>query len=582
MTQIVDPSQSTTRLSSRFLLAYAVCYLLLIGLMGLIADRATRDALIEDVDADLVVSARLAAESLPDDRARYQEWAESAFAAGGMRTSLIDVDGVVVADSHSDPEVMENHANRPEVVIALSGEVGEDQRISGSTGFEQRYVALPLLDGLVVRTSLPTRVVDTQIAEVRVTILVTAAALGLLGILVVAFLARRLTRPISDLTAQALAVSEGETEITPRRSRVWELDQLGLAISMMADRVHSRLSDAEETTATLEVVLGALSQGTILFDGSNRVVYANQSAHAIIGAVPNELSGLAPLQLQSAVRDARSNRKQEVRELDYGAPTRRLRAVATPFTGDERVLLAVVDITERDRSDSIRRDFVANASHELKTPVATIIASSEAMQIALERQDDTAIRFATRIEDSARQLDRLVGDLLDLSRLEREQPELGPARIDHLVRDEVARVRSEADEKSLTLDVILESVTAMANQRDISIATRNLLENAIRYTAETGSLAVTVAREANEAVVSVTDTGEGIPTRDIERVFERFYRVDSARSRATGGTGLGLAIVKHVAESHGGSVSVESELGVGSTFTIRIPVDEQGSSPADN
>jgi len=582
MTQVVSPSQSTTRLSSRFLIAYAVSYLVLIGLMGLIADRATRGALVEDVDANLVVSARLAAESLPDDPARYQEWAESSFAAGGMRTTLITIDGEVVADSHSDPEVMENHSNRPEVLVALSGEVGEDQRVSDSTGFEQRYVALPPLDGLIVRTSLPTRVVDSQIAEVRVTILVAAGVLGILGILVVAFLARRLTRPISDLTAQALAVSEGETEVTPRRSPVWELDQLGLAISMMANRVRSRLSDAEETTATLEVVLGALSQGTILFDGSNRVVYANPSAYSILGAVPDELPGLAPLQLQSAVREARDTREQEVRELDHGTPTRRLRAVATPFSGDDRVLLLVVDITERERTDSIRRDFVANASHELKTPVSTIIASSEAMQIALERQDDTAIRFATRIEDSARQLDRLVGDLLDLSRLEKDQPELHPVRIDHLVRDEVARVRSDAEAKGLTLEVILEAVTAMANHRDISIGTRNLLDNAIRYTPEGGSLTVTVTREGKEVILSVTDTGEGIPTRDTERVFERFYRVDSARSRVTGGTGLGLSIVKHVAESHGGSVSVESELGVGSTFAIRLPVDEEGGSPVDN
>lgn len=577
-----SPRPATTRLSSRFLLYYAVSYLLLIGLMGLMADRATMAVFVEDVDEGLVIAARLAAESLPDDPDRYTEWAESSYAAGGMRTSLISVDGAVVADSHSDPDVMENHANRREIQGALSGEVGEDQRVSGTTGFEQRYVALPPVDGLIVRTSLPTRVVDSRLAEVRVTILLTAGVLGLLGIGLVAYLSRRLTRPISDLTEQALAVSEGETDVTPHRSRVWELDQLGLAISTMAARVGSRLSDAEETTATLEVVLGALSQGTILFDGANRVVYANPSAYSILGAVPDELSGLAPLQLQSAVREARTTREQEVRELDHGSPTRRLRAVATPFTGDDRVLLLVVDITERERTDSIRRDFVANASHELKTPVSTIIASSEAMRIALERQDESAERFAGTIEDSARQLDRLVGDLLDLSRVERERPELAPVRIDHLVRDEVERVRTEVEAKGLDLEMILEGVTAMANHRDISIATRNLLENAIRYTPEGGSLTVTVARERRDVLIRVTDTGEGIPTRDAERVFERFYRVDSARSRATGGTGLGLSIVKHIAESHGGSVSVTSELGVGSTFTIRLPVDEQGETSADN
>jgi two-component system sensor histidine kinase SenX3 len=213
--------------------------------------------------------------------------------------------------------------------------------------------------------------------------------------------------------------------------------------------------------------------------------------------------------------------------------------VATTFTDDDRVLLLVVDITERERADSIRRDFVANASHELKTPVATIIASSEALQIALDRGDDSATAFAGRIESSARQLDRLVTDLLDLSRLEKESPELHPTRLDRLVRDEVERIRGEAVAKGIEIEVRTDEVTATINHRDVAIAVRNILDNAIRYTAEDGSIVVTVAVDGAVALVTVSDSGEGVPTRDNERIFERFYRVDSARSRATGGTGLG-------------------------------------------
>lgn len=573
--------RSTTRLSSRFLVYYAVAYLVLIGLMGLAADRTIRATLIDDVDEDLLMAARLAAASIPSDAEGYQDWAGDVFGVTGMRITLIEADGVVLADSHADPSVMENHLGRAEVDTAVGGGIGEAQRVSSSTGFEQRYLAI-LDDGLVVRTSLPDRVIDDRLASVRLTILLAAVGLGLVGVGLVAYLARRLTRPITELTDQALAVAEGQTDITPHRSQVWELDQLGLAVSTMASRVRSRLSDAEETTATLEVVLGALSQATILFDGSERVVYANPSAHTILGAVPDDLSGLAPLQLQSAVREARSNRDQETRVVDHGSPTRRLRAVATPFAGDDRVLLLIVDITERERTDSIRRDFVANASHELKTPVSTIIASSEALQIALDREDGSAPGFASRIEDSARQLDRIVADLLDLSRLEKDRPERGPGRVDYLVRDEVQRIREDAERKGLSLELTSQRVTAMVSQRDLSIATRNLLDNAMRYTPEGGSVTVTVSRDGPEAVIAVADTGEGIPTRDVERVFERFYRVDNARSRATGGTGLGLSIVKHVAESHGGSVSLESRLGEGSTFTVRLPIDEEGSAPTDN
>jgi two-component system, OmpR family, phosphate regulon sensor histidine kinase PhoR len=573
--------RSAHRLSSRLLVYYAVAYLVLIGLMWLAADRATRNNLIEDVDTDLQMSARLAADAIPDDPDGYQQWARDVFGATGMRTTLIDVDGVVLADSHSDPSVMENHLGRTEIDTAVSDGVGVAQRVSESTGFEQRYVAV-LDDGLVVRTSLPSNVIDDRLTGVRLTILGSAVVLGLLGVVLVAFLARRLARPISVLTDQALAVAEGDTDIAPHRSNVWELDQLGLAISTIASKMGSRLTDAEQTTAMLEVVLGALSQGTILFDEADRVVYANPSAYTILGAVPDELSGLAPLQLQDAVRAARSGREQETRNVDHGVPLKQLRAVATPFAGNDRVLLAIVDITERERTDSIRRDFVANASHELKTPVSTIIASSEALRLALERGDDSALAFAARIEGSAHQLDRLVGDLLDLSRLEREFPEVAPVRVDRLIGDEVQRARGEADSKGLALEVISQSVTAMVNQRDVAIAVANLLDNAIRHTSEGGTVTVEVTGDRDEVVVSVTDTGEGIPTRDIDRVFERFYRVDAARSRATGGTGLGLSIVRHVAESHGGSVSVESQLGVGSTFTIRLPLDQRGAATVVN
>lgn len=571
-----------TKLSSRFIAYYAITYLVMIGLMGFIVERTARAALISEVDESLAVAAQLSYESLPEEPVDFQEWAQDTFTASGFRTTLIDTDGVVLADSHSDPDVMENHLQRPEVQIALSGEVGEAQRISASTGFEQRYVALPPQEDLIVRTSVATRIVDDELGTVRTSIVLAASALGLLGVALMAFLGTRLARPITELTDQARALAEGDTNISPRRSRVAELDQLGLAISTMASRLGARLSDAEEATATLGVVLEALPQGTILIDGADQIVYVNPAVRSILGNVPESLSALAPLQFQNAVREARLNNENETRLVDHGSPPRRLRAVATPFAGDDRVLLLVVDITERERTDSIRRDFVANASHELKTPVSTIIASSEALQIALDRDDASAAAFAERIEASARQLDRLVADLLDLSRLEKDDPEMAPVRLDHLVRDEVERIRGEAQSKELDIHVSLEEVMAMANHRDVAIALRNLLDNAVRYTSNGGSITVDLGTDDSQAVISVADTGEGIPTRDVERVFERFYRVDSARSRGTGGTGLGLSIVKHVAESHGGSVSLDSELGVGSTFTVRLPLGERGAVTTAN
>lgn len=574
---------SGTSLSSRFILYYLVAFLVGVGLIGLVVDRTVRSTLVEGVDEDLEAAARLATESLSDDPTAYQEWARSSFAASSFRLTLIATDGTVLADSHSDPAVMENHRERPEVLTAFAGEVGLAERISDSTGFAQRYLALPPQDGLVVRASVPLRVVDDQLASLRLSLLIGGGALGALGLALVVLLARRSAQPIRELTSWARTAVEGaNVDLVPVQSGVRELDGLGLAISTMANRLGARVRDAEEASATLEVVLGALPQGTVLFGGDEVVLYANPASYSILGAVPNQLSGLAPLQLQNAVREAKSSREPVVRLLDHGSPPRRLRAVATPFSSDERVLLLIVDVTERERADTIRRDFVANASHELKTPVATIIASSEALQIALDREDPSAAGFAARIESSARQLDRLVTDLLDLSRLERESPEMAPLRLDHLVREESGRISAEIERKGLELEVATIEVTVVANHRDVSIAVRNVLDNAVRYTSEGGSVTVSVGSNGDGAFVTVSDTGEGIPIRDHERVFERFYRVDSARSRGTGGTGLGLSIVRHVAESHGGSVALESQLGVGSTFTIRLPLGGKGESPVAN
>lgn len=561
-----------TRLATRFLLYYAVAYIALMGLMGVLLDRTIEDALVDDVIENLELGARLAAQSLPEDPADYDQWAGAMFQSGTFRTTLIDTDGVVLGDSHSEPEIMENHAGRPEVVQAMSGDIGVSRRVSASTGFDQVYLALPPEDDLIVRVSVPTRVVNEQLSSVRSSTVFIMVGVGLVGAVIVALLARRMARPITELTELSQAVAEGRVDVEPRRSSVHELDQLSLSISAMAEVLSRRLREAEQATGTLEVVLGAIPQGTVLIDATDRIVYANPSAYEIFGSVPDELGELAPLQLQNAVREARVSRMQETRVFDHGKPVRRLRAVATPFADDPRVLLIVVDITERARTDSIRRDFVANASHELKTPVSTIIASSEAMQISLSRGDDSAAGFAERIEQSARQLDRLVGDLLDLSRLEREKLELAPVRLDLIIRDEVARVRHSADEKDLQLDFEGIELTVKGSHRDLGIAVKNLLDNAIRYTQPGGVVTVALSVDDDHAVIAVGDTGEGIPIRDHDRVFERFYRVDSARSRETGGTGLGLSIVKHVAESHGGSVDLESELGLGSTFTIRIPV----------
>ncbi|HEY7470088.1 MAG TPA: ATP-binding protein [Acidimicrobiia bacterium] len=397
--------------------------------------------------------------------------------------------------------------------------------------------------------------------------------LGLIaGLALVYWMAHRLGAQLTALTDQAIALSQQAAGESLLRSQFGEIDDLAVAIATLVEDGRARLSEAERASATLEVVLGALPQGTVLLDDDDRVIYANPAAVELLGSVPENLSGLTPFGFQSVVRECRSNRSPSSRVVEHGKPIRQLRGTATPYSDDRRILLVVADVTDRERAASIRRDFVANASHELKTPVAAIIASSEALQVSLERGDSSSARFARQIESSSRQLDRLVTDLLDLSRLERDEPELDQLSLDHLVREEVERIRPMAEERGIAVTVEAEPVQVAGSRRDVAIAVRNLLDNAVRYTDAGGSIGARLITVDGDAVLRVTDTGEGIPTRDLGRVFERFYRVDNARSRATGGTGLGLAIVKHVVESHGGTVEAVSELGAGSTFTVHLPV----------
>jgi signal transduction histidine kinase len=259
-------------------------------------------------------------------------------------------------------------------------------------------------------------------------------------------------------------------------------------------------------------------------------------------------------------------------EVEIGSPARWLRATTLPTGSDGTVLLVVRDITQARQLLATRRDFVANASHELKTPVASIRAAAETLRHGAINDPPAAMRFTEQLERESIRLSRIIADLLDLSRLE-SGSELGDdVHLNALAADEVERLEDMALEHEVALLLQTEPVPRVrGSSRDLALLVRNLIDNAIRYTPSGGDVAVTVASEGRLVLLRVADTGVGIPQRDLPRIFERFYRVDQARSRETGGTGLGLAIVRHVCENHGGEVTVASELGRGTTFEIRLP-----------
>lgn len=333
-----------------------------------------------------------------------------------------------------------------------------------------------------------------------------------------------------------------------------------------------RLRAVEDERRAMALVLASMREGVLLVEPDGRVVFANPALEGLLGQAPASLEALLPLDLREAVRAATADRVVRRAETEIGVPTRRVRGDAIPVGEDGAVLLVVRDVTEARRLEAIRRDFVSNASHELKTPAASIRAAAETISTAAS--DDPAVvpRFAAQLEREAVRLSRIVSDLLDLSRLETGIVLEELVALDAVVREETSRFEAPAAETGIALGVSADPVPPVRGAaRELALMVRNLVDNAIRYTRAGGRVDVRLASADDEVVLTVADTGIGIPSRDLGRVFERFYRVDRARSRETGGTGLGLSIVKHVVENHGGTVTVRSELGVGSTFEVRLP-----------
>jgi signal transduction histidine kinase len=328
---------------------------------------------------------------------------------------------------------------------------------------------------------------------------------------------------------------------------------------------------AESERATTARILGSMHEGVVLFGADGATTYANPAAERHLGTIPSSVEGLLPVPLRDAVRRSALTGLREEAEAETGTPRRWLRATATPVGEDAAVLLVLRDVTEARRLDAVRRDFVANASHELKTPVASILAAAETIATAATEDPAAVPAFAARLERDALRLSRIVSDLLDLSRLESGSEIQSSVDLEAVVREEVDRAMPAATDAGVGLSVRGEPAKVAGSPRDLALLARNLVENAVRSTPSGGEVSVRVRLEDEEAVLEVEDNGVGIPSRDLPRIFERFYRVDRARSRETGGTGLGLAIVRHVVENHGGTIAVRSELGRGTHVEVRLP-----------
>jgi signal transduction histidine kinase len=415
-------------------------------------------------------------------------------------------------------------------------------------------------------------VIGFSTGEALLVVLFVAAAALVVGLVAT----RRMSGPLRAVTSSLSRLAEGGPDTPVPEGGSEEIRRLARTVNTVRHEVTARMGELERDRATRDAILSALEEGVVLFDPRGTAIYHNERAAWLLGSTPGDAHRLAPSDLRALVDEARDERRAAMREVTDGLDGATLLAAADRLP-DGTVLLIVRDVTQARTADLVRRDFVANASHELKTPVASIQALAETIATASADDLGSVPRFAEQLEREALRLSRIISDLLDLSRLEGGGTDQQVVDLGQVVRDEVHPYLERASVAGLRLDVAANGgLPVRGSARDLGLLVRNLVENAIQYTRPGGAVNVRASRDGQTVVVEVSDSGVGIPSRDQGRVFERFYRVDRARSRETGGTGLGLSIVRHVVENHGGQVLLESELGRGSTFTVRLPLAGPG------
>ena len=513
-----------------------------------------------------------------------------------VRLTVVRRDGVVVADSDTDPTRMENHADRPEILEAYSYGTGRATRFSKTLGKKQRYFAIPSGHGrrsMVVRSSLPLTVLEERLGDLRRTVFL-GALLATMAALFLGFLyARRVTRPILSMAQAATEIAAGAYDQRVHSPGRDELATLARAFNTMSRELRGSISALNADRNKLKAILSSMEEGVVAVDRDERVVHLNGVAAQLLKvseehALSRPVWELARLrevsEILGEVLESSENVSRVVRLT--GPPERVLDLRATPLLGENGPVGAVLileDVTRLRHLETMRRDFVGNVSHELKTPVTAIRGMIETLLDDPEIDPALHQRFLQRVLLQTERMGNLVTDLLSLARLESADALSDSAPLDlvdsvkHTIR--ALQPMSEARSVSIRAELPDEPLYSIGDEEFLGQAISNLLNNAIKFSPEGGRVVVRLRQEGSRASLEVQDFGIGIDARHQERLFERFYRVDKARSRELGGTGLGLAIVKHIALSMDGEVSVESTPGKGSTFRMHLPLTS-ASKPA--
>lgn len=578
-----------SRMFWRLLLAYGILILGAVGSVGLVVLNRAEAYFLQQIEESLRTRAVLVREAvIAGPLVPLQERVRALGREIGTRITLIAADGRVLADSEEDPSRMENHRDRPEVREALAASAGSATRYSRTLERNMMYVAVRSAGPAgVVRAALPLDEVQGRLAVLRRLVWTAAGGTALAALALALWLARRTARPIRELTKGAEKISTGDYGHRVYAVSPDEVGMLAAAFNRMSERLATQFSQLEEDRQQLRTILSGMVEGVIALDAEQRVVFANERAARLLDVQAQAASGrklwevVRHRALQEVVERALAQSGPCREELSWaGTPPRQLtvHAARLPGSPPRGVVLVLHDTTELRRLERLRRDFVANVSHELKTPLAVIQACVETL---LEGTDDDPAahrRFLGRIGEQAARLHALILDLLSLARVEsgEEAFEMAAVPVGPAVGACLERHRARADAKAQHLQVMAaepdcDHVAAWADAEAVGQILDNLVDNAVKYTPEGGTIVVGWRADGPHVLLVVQDTGIGIPEADLPRIFERFYRVDKARSRELGGTGLGLSIVKHLTQAMQGSVEAISKPGSGTTFLVRLP-----------
>ena len=564
-------------MKKKIFLSMAASVLFSLIITGALVIMVSNYEYVQDVKQNLKVNNELIVNVLKNENTNdIQTFFSVSIKSNYLRETLIDKTGKVLSDTIADAETMDNHNTRIEVMNARKYGAGYSIRFSNTTKMNTLYYATSFGDGMIVRSAIPMESIGLMQWKYMMYYIAAMLISLLITLLLSSKLAKALVKPIKDMEYTTSRIAQGELhERIPVNSND-EIGELSATFNNMADRLEKSFRDSNEKQTKLEAVMQSMDSGVIAIDKENRVILINPYAEKIFGIkrdIIGEklLNNIRDFELEDIIKN-----KEDNKEITIFWPVKKDLKIRTAdiINGDERLgTVAVIhDITDIKKLENIRSQFVANVSHELKTPLTSIKGFAETLKDV--KDNEIREKFLNIINDEAERLSRLISDILSLSKIENTKVmSKEPINVNGAISQVILLVKNAANEKNITIRTAVSSNPVIFGDEDQFIQMLiNLFDNAVKYSGEGSEVVISTVIEDDSCVLTVSDNGIGIAKEHLERLFERFYRVDKARSREQGGTGLGLAIVKHIVLSFGGTIDVDSEVGRGSKFTVKIPL----------